>query len=409
MKILTEQETEKMKAFHVVSGITVQIYNTNGEIFQKYHKAKTVQMQYKLPHKYEQHGQIRFCYGLFKEVFILLDYKDTIISAGPILTKKVSTEELNAAVKKYSRLKKTAVERIFFERYCESIPLFSLGDLREIIILLGTLLNLNPEQIRSEKLHKIVFENELEFQNLILKDRIQNGLKNEKYAFYYECKILNLVAQGDSEKLRQGIANLGNSVIPAPTSSSVRTEKNYTIVIAEKLAALAIQAGKDIAETLKLRDFYIAKTEAQDTLAGVLTVRDSAIIHFTKQLHGLTKQGYSPLIYAAMQYINLHIYDSFRIREIADHFYISESALRRRFKKETGYSITEYISRQKINEAKIMLKAGLPTSEISARLNFFDLSHFHRMFRKYENISPKQFQETEPRYRFTEEEEKHNE
>ena len=55
---------------------------------------------------------------------------------------------------------------------------------------------------------------------------------------------MNLVSQGDTEVLKQGIAELGTSVLPLLTSSSLRTEKNYTIMILEKLSSLEIQVGK---------------------------------------------------------------------------------------------------------------------------------------------------------------------
>ncbi len=46
-------------------------------------------------------------------------------------------------------------------------------------------------------------------------------------------------------------------------SSSLKTEKNYTIIILEKLASLVIQVGKDILSVIKLRNYYIRKVEEQ--------------------------------------------------------------------------------------------------------------------------------------------------
>lgn len=97
---------------------------------------------------------------------------------------------------------------------------------------------------------------------------------------------MNLVSQGDLEKLKSGLAELGTSVFPILTSSSLQTEKNYTITILEKLSSLAIQMGKDILSVIKLRNYYIRKLEKQEDFMGVLVTRDSAIIHFTKELHG---------------------------------------------------------------------------------------------------------------------------
>ena len=204
---------------------------------------------------------------------------------------------------------------------------------------------------------------------------------------------MNLVSQGDTEVLKQGIAELGTSVLPLLTSNSLRTEKNYTIMILEKLSSLAIQVGKDILSVIRLRNYYARKVEAETDFMGVLAVRDSAIIHFTKELHGVANRSKSSLIRCVLQYINLKIYENIRISDLAKQFYLSESALRRKFKEEMGMSMNEYINRRKIEESKMMMRSGVPVGEITKRLSFYDLSHFYRTFKKYTGMTPQTFRD----------------
>lgn len=277
-------------------------------------------------------------------------------------------------------------------RYYNSLSVYSLGDIRDFIIILGSLFNINLEQNYSNSLHTQVHQNELQIKKDFFKSAKTDFIQSEKYMFYYENKILELVSYGDLEVLKHGIANIGCSVIPNLASNSIRSEKDYTIVILEKLSSLSIQVGKDIISTIKLRDFYIKKVESQKTLAQILTVRDSAIIHFTKKLYDLHNDNYSPLIVSMIQYINLKIYDSFKISELAKHFFMSESAVRRKFKSEVGMSIKEYVNRRKIMISKVFLKSNIPISEISRRLGYFDSSHFYKVFKAIEGVTPVQFQ-----------------
>ena len=83
---------------------------------------------------------------------------------------------------------------------------------------------------------------------------------------------------------------------------------------------MAIHVVKDIIDTIRLRDFYIRKVESQKNLAQILAVRDSAIIHFAKELHEFSNVKYSPLTLYMIQYINLKVYDSFKTTELAKHF-----------------------------------------------------------------------------------------
>jgi YSIRK-targeted surface antigen transcriptional regulator len=205
---------------------------------------------------------------------------------------------------------------------------------------------------------------------------------------------MNLVSQGDIQLLKSGLTELGTSVLPILTSSSLKTEKNYTVIILEKLASLAIQVGKDIVSVIRLRNFYIKKVEEQTEFVGVLATRDSAIIHFTEELHGVSNQARTSLIRCVLQYINLKIYDNIKVTELAKQFYLSESALRSRFKEEIGVPINEYVNKRKIEESKMMIWSGIPAGEIARRLSFYDLSHYYRTFKKYTGVTPQQFRDT---------------
>ena len=172
---------------------------------------------------------------------------------------------------------------------------------------------MNLEEIYSEELHKQVGENQLELVRKSAEDTAYETFWVEQYTFYYENKIMNLVSQGDLELLKSGLAEMAT--------------------------------------------------------------RDTAIIHFTKELHGVSNQARTSLIRCILQHINLKIYDTIKVTELAKQFYLSESALRRRFKEEVGISINEYVNQRKIEESKMMLQSGVPVGEIARRLSFYDLSH----------------------------------
>ena len=51
-------------------------------------------------------------------------------------------------------------------------------------------------------------------------------------------------------------------------------------------------------------DVYKRQVEEQTEFVGVLATRDSAIIHFTEELHGVSNQARTSLIRCVLQYIN---------------------------------------------------------------------------------------------------------
>ena len=392
---LTGKELQNIKALHVTTKTPVHIYDLDFKLLKVYSSRN----RYEIPYDFSRfHSENTHCrdliwyeYGVLKEIFIFVRYKDVIITLGPFLTNRMDLEEIGKLVENDNMKSKSSAAGNKWFSYYEHLPIYALGDIRDFVILLGAVLNIDLEEIYSQRLHAEVYRNELELKNQTSKRPFFQDFESERYAFYYENKIMELVAKGDLDTLKQGIAEIGCSVIPTWHNDSVRTEKNYTIVILEKLYSLSVHMGKDVLETTRLREFYIKKLELQKDLVDVLAVRDSAIIHFTKELHDLANSAYSPFILSVKQYINLKIYGPCKTSDVAKHFFLSESALRRQFKREVHVSITEYTNQRKIAISKIFLSKGMPITECSKRLGFFDSSHFYRTFKKYEGITPKQF------------------
>ncbi|MCR0201723.1 MAG: YSIRK-targeted surface antigen transcriptional regulator [[Clostridium] innocuum] len=392
---LTGKELQNIKALHVTTKIPVYIYDLCFKLLKVYNSGN----QYEIPYDFtlintentHQRDFIWYEYGWLKEIFIFVRHKDVIITLGPFLTNHMEGEEIEKLAERDKMKSQSSITGKEWFSYYEHLPIYALGDIRDFVILLGTILNIDLEEVYSKRLHVEVYRNELELKRQVSKKPFFQDLESEQYAFYYENKILELVAKGDLDTLKQGVAKIGCSVIPTWHNDSVRTEKNYTIVILEKLSSLALHMGKDVLETIRLREFYIKKLEQKEKLVDVLAVRDSAIIHFTKELHDLANSAYSPFILSVIQYINLKIYESYNVSDVAKHFFLSESTLRRQFKREMHMSITEYTNQRKVAIAKIFLMAGMPIAECSNRLGFFDSSHFYRTFRKYEGITPKQY------------------
>ena len=373
---LSEQDLKKIKSLHVMLKMPIWILEREtNRVLKSYKSINKHPISYEFKEKNISDEVVRFYSGMLNEIFLCLWYQDVRIVIGAFRINNVTSTEFSHV---YDNLtpenKKILSEKECWEYY-SSLPVYPLGDIRDYLILLGFLFDMNLEEIYSEELHKQVGENQLELVRKSAEDTAYETFRVEQYTFYYENKIMNLVSQGDLELLKSGLAEMGTSVLPILMSSSLKTEKNYTIIILEKLASLAIQVGKDILSVIKLRNYYIRKVEEQTEFMGVLATRDTAIIHFTKELHGVSNQARTSLIRCILQHINLKIYDTIKVTELAKQFYLSESALRRRFKEEVGISINEYVNQRKIEESKMMLQSGVSVGEIARRLSFYDLSH----------------------------------
>ena len=96
-------------------------------------------------------------------------------------------------------------------------------------------------------------------------------------------------------------------------------------------------------------------------------------------------------IEAIKKYIKDHCEEKLMLDNIAQRFYVSTYYLSHYFKKETGFTLVQYITNQKLNESKKLLRAGFSVTEVAMRLSFSSDSHFITVFKKNCGITPKQF------------------
>lgn len=88
---------------------------------------------------------------------------------------------------------------------------------------------------------------------------------------------------------------------------------------------------------------------------------------------------------------------SFAIRpaDLADKLQLPVRKLNAHIQSITGLSTTEYVSAQRIQEArKLLAFTGLTIDEIAFQLDFFDGSHFAKFFKQRMEVSPGEYRET---------------
>jgi AraC-like DNA-binding protein len=91
-------------------------------------------------------------------------------------------------------------------------------------------------------------------------------------------------------------------------------------------------------------------------------------------------------------YIELHADQELRLSDLSSHVGYTEYYLSRKFKKETGLSISSYHKKIRIERSKLMLvTTNSPIHQIATDLHFASSSHFSETFRKITGQTPQQY------------------
>ena len=91
-------------------------------------------------------------------------------------------------------------------------------------------------------------------------------------------------------------------------------------------------------------------------------------------------------------YIRKNIGREITRTEIAEHVYLNPDYLSRILKKDTGYSISEYILKVRIGVAsELLVKTELSVSKIAMSCGYTHMAHFSKMFKKETGYTPNQY------------------
>ncbi|MEL7567011.1 MAG: AraC family transcriptional regulator [Dehalobacterium sp.] len=96
-------------------------------------------------------------------------------------------------------------------------------------------------------------------------------------------------------------------------------------------------------------------------------------------------------IYPIINYIRENISENLNLNTLAQKFFINKYYLCHNFKKIMGFTINEYIISCRLMEAKTMLRKGCNVSSAAEKTGFNSTAHFIRTFKKFEDVSPKQY------------------
>jgi two-component system, response regulator YesN len=98
----------------------------------------------------------------------------------------------------------------------------------------------------------------------------------------------------------------------------------------------------------------------------------------------------SRIVVVAKRFIREHYTDpGFSLSEIAQRAGVSRNHLSWEFARETGETLTEHLSRLRIEEAKHLLAStGLRIYEVGERVGYPNVEHFSRVFKKHTGKSP---------------------
>ncbi|RCX18627.1 AraC-like DNA-binding protein [Fontibacillus phaseoli] len=145
----------------------------------------------------------------------------------------------------------------------------------------------------------------------------------------------------------------------------------------------------EISSIHQLLERYSTLSEFQAWLEGIVTILASE----TEVPKSSNRK--EEIVLEIKEYVDNHLQDAqLSIEQVADNFSFSVSYIRQLFKEIMNMSLSEYILQERIEKVKEKLVSSqLSVLEIADQCGFISKGHFFSAFKKFTNLTPKQYRE----------------
>ncbi|WP_378954839.1 response regulator [Pelosinus sp. sgz500959] len=210
------------------------------------------------------------------------------------------------------------------------------------------------------------------------------------YPFHYERAVLDKVRSGDRKQARKALRELLNEIFES--KASMETVKACVLELLVVLSRAAVEGGANLDQLTLLNFKGISGLNSchskEQVEQWMLDSLDSFMDNMLKNRSSINVR----VINKACDYITENCHRNISLEEVAQTVHLSHFYFSRLFKQEKGYNFVDFITKVRVDRAKVMLQdPDYTVVQIATEVGYQDASYFCRVFRHATNMTPKQY------------------
>ncbi len=323
-------------------------------------------------------------------IFMLMP-DEAVVAVGPYLYKNITHQMISETAEKYS-LPDGIVSQL--EKYFGNIAY--IDDEKNLLMVCSTLC----ESVWGENTD-FDFE-EITFYGPSVKDYDIGNFKRsddallsiqileERYAT--EAQMMKAVSCGIPHKAELFFQNTSNLIFEKRTDDPVRNLKNYLIISNTLMRKAAEQGGVHPFYIDGLSTDFAKRVELIQTVFEASEMLREMIRKYCALVRQHSMKNYSPIVQKVVTLIDSDLTADLGLKRLSSLLSVNASYLSSLFKKETGKTLTEYVSQKRIEYAAYLLKTtNLQIQTVAQQSGIYDVNYFAKMFKKIIGKTPKEY------------------
>lgn len=309
---------------------------------------------------------------------------------GPVFDSEFSS----AGIEEYAeRLHVNINWRRKFVKLMESLPVLPTVLFFQYTLMLHYCIN--GEKLERSALH---FQKKEETDHEKVKELPQKGRVQTWQA---ERELLRMVREGDLQyhKALRNASLLSNGVRAEGREPIIKALVSCT-TFTSLCVREAIHGGISPETAYSVGDKYIQSMISCENIAEMTALNHAMYEEFIQRVH---RQKLGPKVSSAIRgcvdYIENHTEEELPLKLLASRVGYSEYHLSRKFKEETGSTISQFIRKARVEKSRYYLEQTDETiGQIADRFRFCSGSHYAEAFREIMGKKPKEYREEQKKF-----------
>ncbi len=231
-------------------------------------------------------------------------------------------------------------------------------------------------------------EEAAEREDILLKMR----LMEERYAS--ENELMDMVAQGRQHRAELMLKGFSTLSLERRSPDDLRNTKNYAIICNTLLRKAAERGGVHPIHLDSSSSHFARRIEGLLSAEKGQELMSEMLRSYCRLVRQHSGEQYSPPVQRVIAYIETNLAGSLSLRSLAEAQNLSAGYLSALFRRETGKTLTEYVSQRRMeNGARLLRSTSLQVQTVAQHCGIPDVNYFSKLFKKHKGVTPKQYRQ----------------
>ena len=308
---------------------------------------------------------------------------------GPLFLSRTSIRQIEETLRSSSYSIRMRREMM---RTLAEVPVISMSAVNQYAKILHYTLTSRPIQTSD-----FIYQDEAT-RRLTIGEERESSVQYHSLERVVQDEKLILQAVKDGNLDYRQIMEQGSNYQPEISSNTgdvLRDGKNSVLIFTALCSRAAMEGGLPVATAKEIEMRYITEAEKCETITKLKSLKNLMLDEF---VHKVRESKENPMISKTTQqccdYIRTNVLRPLTVEEIAKEMGYTTYYFTKKFYKEMGIKVTDYIKQARIEYAKIaLLTTKKSIQEISDSLQFGTRNYFSKVFHEIVGMTPAAYRE----------------